>query len=89
MKSDKQNERLYKEILKGLKVLSENDRDVQTLTVWCNPNFKYGADRDIRAKILEILKVLEEKGIISKKKKKIQIYGHGQRLKEFELWSLK
>ena len=80
---------LKSKVLKGLEILDENDRDIRTLMIWINPNHKYGADQDIQPKMLEILRDLEKRGIISKKEKKLNVYSTGQRSKEFKLWSIK
>ena len=78
---------LKNELIKGLKVLDENDRDLRTLTIFCNPNFIRGADRDIKPEILKMLNKMEKQGKISKKKKKIHcIINHPA--KEFVLYSL-
>ena len=79
---------LKKEILHGLKNLEENDKDIRTLVIWCNPNNIRGADRDLRPKVLEILEDLKKKGIVTRKKKKLSVYTQHHSKKEYELWSL-
>jgi hypothetical protein len=60
---------LKQELIKGLKVLDENDRDLRTLTIFCNPNFIRGPDKSVKPKILKFLNEMEIQGKINRKNK--------------------
>lgn len=60
---------LEKELIKGLKVLDENDRDLRTLTIFCNPNFHRGPDKIVKSKILKFLNEMEKQKLVNKKNK--------------------
>lgn len=62
---------LEQELLEGLKNLSENDCDLRSLTIWCNPNFIRSSDRETKIKILEILKRLKKENKITSKRKTV------------------
>jgi len=79
---------LKQELIHGLEVLDENDRDLRTLAIFCNPNHVRGADRDVKPKILKILNDMEKQNKISHKTKLISSrisYGP----QEFVCYSLK
>jgi len=62
-----------------LKSLPETNRDMKTLTIYCNPNFTHGSDTSVRGELEKILMDLEnEKKVIQKKitfcKKRILVY---------------
>lgn len=59
---------LEKEILKGLKALGSEDRDIKSITIWCNPRHVYGPDYLIKNKIQNILKNLIDQGIVKEEK---------------------
>ena len=59
---------LEQELLEGLKKMAENDCDLRSLTIWCNPNFVRESDRETKIKILEILTSLKEENKITSKK---------------------
>jgi len=70
---------LKEELLKGLKILSESDRDLRTLTIWCNSNFSKGSDKNIKISIKKILdELIESKKIFTSKininKKRYEVY---------------
>lgn len=72
---------LEQELLDGLEKISKNERDLRTLTIWCNPNYIRSSDRDTKIEILKILKNLEEEAKVRVETKKL----HN---KKYELWSL-
>ena len=63
---------LEDEVIHALRRLGENDRDLRTITILCNPRHIRGADKDVKKNVLAILIKLEEKGRIVKKEKFIQ-----------------
>ena len=72
---------LEQELLNGLEKNSKNERDLRTLTIWCNPNYIRGSDRDTKIEILKILKNWETEGKTRRETK--LLYN-----KKYELWSL-
>ncbi len=59
---------LEEELLKALKILPENNRDMRTITIYCNPNFIRGSDTSVREELEKILMKMEnEKKVIQKK----------------------
>lgn len=72
---------LEQELLNGLEKNSKNERDLRTLTIWCNPNYIRGSDRDTKIEILKILKNWEAEGKTRRETK--LLYN-----KKYELWSL-
>jgi len=81
-------ESLEKELLHGLEVIPENDRDLHSLVIWCNPNFIRGAEKDLQPKILKILNRFKKEGKITTKKKLIKVSPTHSK-KQFLLYSLK
>lgn len=79
--------KLDDELLHGLEVIPENARDLQSLTIWCNSNYKRGSDKKVKISILKILQKLEKENKITKKNKKFNVY-NGSETKNFELYSL-
>ena len=61
---------LKEELLKALKIIPEPNRDMKTITIYCNPNFKYGSDTAIRQELEKILMDLENKKKVIQEKKK-------------------
>ena len=59
---------LKKEVLKALKALEPNDRDLKSITIYCNPNYIYGPDYLIQEKIKTILKKLIQKNLVIQEK---------------------
>lgn len=82
---------LTEELLQGLKMLSENDRDLRTLAIFCNPNNPHHAislGGFPKSVVLKKLEELEKKGIVSRRKKMLSTLDYTQRKIEYELWSL-
>lgn len=84
------NEKLRKEITKALEILALNDRDLRTISIYCNPNNPHhlvslgGYPNKI---ILNELETMEKENLIFQQSKKLNM-GYGQGLKKFILWSL-
>ncbi|MFX1503555.1 MAG: hypothetical protein ACFFDH_21515 [Promethearchaeota archaeon] len=52
------NSEMKKELIHGLKVLDPENRNIGSLTIWCNPNFSNGSDSEIKDRVLLILQEL-------------------------------
>ncbi|MFW9972326.1 MAG: hypothetical protein ACFFDF_19225 [Candidatus Odinarchaeota archaeon] len=59
---------LERDLLRGLEILAPEDRNIKALTIWSNPNYKYGPDHLIQKKIEKILKKLIDKKIVLQEK---------------------
>ena len=60
---------LEEELIDGLKIIPENDRDLKSLTIWCNLNHINGSDSEIKNRVKKILlKLQSEKKLKTKKK---------------------
>jgi hypothetical protein len=62
---------LKEELLKALKIIPEPNRDMRTITIYCNPNFTHGSDTSIRIELEKILMDLENKNEVIQKRVKI------------------
>ena len=61
---------LKEELIKGLKIIPESNRDLKTIAIYCNPNFIRGSDESVRGEIEGILMDLENKNEVIQEKKK-------------------
>ncbi|MFW9951053.1 MAG: hypothetical protein ACFFKA_13125 [Candidatus Thorarchaeota archaeon] len=57
---------LKHELIKALKKLSVEDRDVKSLTIYCNPNFVRGPDYEVQEKVIQQLTQLISNGCVMK-----------------------
>lgn len=62
--------KLKEELIKGLKIIPESNRDLRTITIYCNPNFIRGSDESVRGELGKILMELENKNKVIQEKKK-------------------
>ena len=93
MSKNKMSEKLtnfQEEIIEILKSERLNQRDLKTITILLNPNFRRGSDKELKEKILDNLLILEKKGIVKREKIKIDsIEPKGVNHRNiFEVWSL-
>jgi len=71
--------KLKEDLLKALKSLPKTNRDMRSITIFCNPNFIHGSDTSVRGELEKILIDLEnQKKVIQKKitfcRKRITVY---------------
>lgn len=62
---------LEDEVIHALEVLSLKDRDVNSLTIFCNPNKCRGGDKEVRELVKIILNDLKNLNELASKKIKI------------------
>lgn len=60
------NNKLIEDLVHGLKVLEKYDRDLRSLTIFCNAKFSKGTDTEVSDKLKDILKTLISKGEVKR-----------------------
>ena len=78
---------LKEDVLHKLRILNENDRDLRTIVIGCNPNYIRGPDYKITSKVLKILEKLEKKEKVYRKKKFLNL-AYNNKGNEFEIYYL-
>ena len=62
------NSEIKKELIHGLKVLDSENRNIRSLTIFCNPNFSKGSDSEVKDCILRLLQELIIDGLVIQEK---------------------
>ncbi len=62
---------IKKDVIHALEILPRTDRDLRSLTIFLNPNYRYGADSDLRNVIKNILKSFVNTKILQKETAKV------------------